>query len=174
MVWHNKRYSIWRVATTEREHDMTILLITDGACKGNPGPGGWCALLRHGPHERMLSGSHRETTNNRMELLAVIEGLRALKRPSEVKIITDSQYVLKGFTEYMPGWQASGFKGSRGKSIANVDLWYDLLVVAAGHRLDWEWVRGHAGHADNERVDAEAQSQALRAKTAALDLQPAI
>ena len=130
-------------------------IYTDGACKGNPGPGGWGVLLKSGDSERELWGGEEETTNNRMELTAVIEALRALKRPCHVRLHVDSQYVLKGITEWLPGWKARGWRTSARQAVKNVDLWQTLdhLVATGGHRIDWHWVRGHDGNAGNERAD---------------------
>lgn len=131
---------------------------TDGACRGNPGPGGWGVLLRFDGRERELSGSERETTNNRMELTAAIEALRALTRPCRVRITTDSQYVRQGVTEWVKRWQANGWKTAQRQPVKNQDLWRELVTLAARHRVDWHWVRGHSGHAENERADALANS----------------
>lgn len=130
----------------------SIEVFTDGACSGNPGPGGWAALLRYGDHEKMISGGERNTTNNRMELMAAIEALAALKSPCQVVLYTDSQYVQKGMTEWMPGWQRKQFK-----DVKNVDLWQALLSAAQPHQVSWQWVRGHNGHPENERVDEAAR-----------------
>ena len=143
------------------------MLATDGACSGNPGPGGWGALLRYRGTERELSGAEPRTTNNRMELMAVIVGLEALKQPCRVHIVTDSQYVMKGITEWLAGWKRNGWKTSRKGAVKNVDLWQRLDAALAPHTATWEWVRGHFGHPDNERVDAlarEAIKQARRAE----------
>jgi ribonuclease HI len=129
---------------------------TDGACRGNPGPGGWAALLRIGENERMISGSEALTTNNRMELRAAIEGLAALKRRCRVTLTTDSQYVRTGVTEWLPRWKANGWRTAAKKPVKNADLWMKLDEVASLHDIEWKWVRGHSGHPDNERVDAEA------------------
>ena len=135
-----------------------IEMYTDGACKGNPGPGGWGVLLRAPGHEKELYGGEPQTTNNRMELTAVIEGLRALKRPCEVDLYLDSQYVRQGITEWVAGWKARGWRTSTKQPVKNVDLWQklDALVAEGGHRIQWHWVRGHAGHEGNERADALA------------------
>ncbi|MGQ7844176.1 ribonuclease HI [Granulosicoccus sp. 3-233] len=130
-----------------------IEIYTDGACRGNPGPGGWGALLRSGKHEKELWGGEADTTNNRMEMTAVIESLKALKRPSEVILTTDSQYVRKGITEWIAGWKRKNWKTSAGKPVKNADLWREIDKLAAGHKIDWRWVKGHSGHAENERVD---------------------
>ena len=133
-----------------------VEIFTDGACRGNPGPGGWGVLLRYGGTERELYGGESMTTNNRMELTAAIKGLESLNRPCEVDLTTDSQYVRKGITEWMDGWKRRGWKTAARKPVLNQDLWQRLDELAAGHRVRWHWVRGHAGHAENERVDALA------------------
>ncbi|MCH9742768.1 MAG: ribonuclease HI [Proteobacteria bacterium] len=133
-----------------------VEIFTDGACSGNPGPGGWAALLRFGDVEKMLSGGAAHTTNNRMELQGAIEGLLALKVPCQVTLYTDSQYVQKGMREWMPGWQKKAFKG-----VKNPELWQALLAAAQPHVIDWQWVRGHNGHAENERVDEAARMAAI-------------
>jgi ribonuclease HI len=133
---------------------------TDGACIGNPGPGGWGALLRYGATERELVGAEAATTNNRMELMAAIAALEALSAPCEVTLHTDSQYVQKGLTEWLPGWIRRGWKTSGGEPVKNQDLWQRLQQAAARHRVHWRWVRGHAGHVDNERVDRLARQAA--------------
>jgi ribonuclease HI len=130
-----------------------IQIYTDGACKGNPGPGGWGALLVAGTNKKELYGGEANTTNNRMELMAVIEALSALKRPCEVIIHTDSQYVLKGITEWMAGWKAKGWKTASRAPVKNVDLWQALDAATAQHKIEWRWVKGHSGHAGNERAD---------------------
>lgn len=131
-------------------------IFTDGACSGNPGPGGWAALLRYAGVEKMISGGAENTTNNRMELQAAIEGLSALQTACAVRLYTDSQYVQKGMTEWMPGWQRKQFK-----DVKNVDLWQALLTASATHQVEWHWVRGHNGHAENERVDEAARMAAV-------------
>lgn len=130
-----------------------IEIYTDGACRGNPGPGGWGALLRAGSHEKELWGGAPDTTNNRMEMTAVIESLKALKRPSDVILTTDSQYVRKGITEWITGWKRKNWKTAAGKPVKNADLWREIDTLAASHTIDWRWVKGHSGHAENERVD---------------------
>ncbi|MBB4212319.1 RNase HI [Rhodothalassium salexigens DSM 2132] len=130
-----------------------VEIFTDGACSGNPGPGGWGALLRYGEREKEIKGGERQTTNNRMELTAAIEALRALKRPSDVLLATDSQYVMNGITQWLPGWKARGWKTAAKKPVKNQDLWQALDAELARHRVEWQWVRGHAGHAENERAD---------------------
>ena len=139
---------------------------TDGACLGNPGPGGWGALLRHGRTERVLSGGETHTTNNRMELMAAIMALEALKTACEVTLHTDSKYVQQGIGEWMPNWLRRNWKTSGGEPVKNQDLWMRLHAAAAPHQVDWRWVKGHAGHADNERVDllARQAAEAMREK----------
>ena len=134
-----------------------VELYTDGACSGNPGPGGWGAILRVGAHEKELFGGEPDTTNNRMELTAVIEGLRALKRPVKACVYTDSIYVQKGITEWIHGWKARGWKTASKEPVKNVDLWQALETEAARHELEWRWVKGHDGHVENERADALAR-----------------
>lgn len=138
----------------------TVELFTDGSALGNPGPGGWCAILRFGAHERILSGGEAHTTNNRMELLAVIEGLNALKEPCSVTLYSDSTYVVKGIGEWLPGWKAKAFKG-----VKNPDLWRAYLEAIRPHRIKAHWVRGHNGHAENERCDKIAQEEATKARS---------
>ena len=144
-----------------------VEIATDGACKGNPGPGGWGVLLRAGVHEKELSGSESPTTNNRMELMAAIEGLRALKGPSRVTLSTDSRYVMDGLTKWIKGWQRNGWKTADRKPVKNADLWQALIDAAAPHRIEWKWVKGHAGHPDNERADKLASDAALANSTTA-------
>jgi len=141
-----------------------VELFTDGACLGNPGPGGWGALLRAGKRERELSGGEADTTNNRMELMAAIAGLEALKRACAVVLTTDSQYVKRGVEEWMKRWQANGWRTSDGKAVKNRDLWERLAAAVASHEVRWHWVRGHAGHVENERVDQLARDAALAIK----------
>jgi ribonuclease HI len=131
---------------------------TDGACKGNPGPGGWGVLLKSGGSQKELFGGERETTNNRMELTAVIEALQALKRPCKVSLYLDSEYVRKGITEWIHGWKARGWRTAAKQPVKNVELWQrlDALVATSGHQIDWHWVKGHAGDPGNERADALA------------------
>ena len=130
-----------------------VEIYTDGACRGNPGPGGWGALLRASGAERELHGGERNTTNNRMELLAAIEGLAALKRPCRVDLYTDSQYLRKGITEWLAGWKRNGWKTASRKPVKNQDLWQRLDEEAARHEINWHWVKGHSGHPENERAD---------------------
>jgi ribonuclease HI len=141
------------VNSSEKNDDQLIELFTDGACKGNPGPGGWGVLLRYGSTEKELFGGEKNTTNNRMEMLAVISGLEAIKKQSSVLIVTDSQYVLKGITEWMVGWKARGWKTAAKQPVKNVDLWQRLDSAVAAHKVQWKWVKGHAGHSENERAD---------------------
>jgi ribonuclease HI len=133
-----------------------VEIFTDGACKGNPGRGGWGALLLAGGHKRELFGGEPNTTNNRMELKAVIEALTALKRPCEVVVHTDSQYVQKGISEWIHGWKARGWKTAAKEPVKNVDLWQALDAAQSMHRIEWRWIKGHAGHDGNERADALA------------------
>ena len=130
-----------------------IELFTDGACRGNPGPGGWGALLRFGDKEKTLCGGERHTTNNRMELMAAIEGLKALKETCSVSLTTDSQYVRKGITEWMKGWKKNGWKTAAKKPVKNEDLWRELDEQTARHQVSWHWVKGHSGHRENEIAD---------------------
>ena len=130
-----------------------VQIFTDGACRGNPGPGGWGALLRSGSHERELYGAEADTTNNRMELTAAIEALAALKSPCRVDLTTDSEYVLKGMTEWLPGWKKRQWKTAARAPVKNADLWQALEQAASRHEITWHWVRGHTGHPENERAD---------------------
>jgi ribonuclease HI len=143
----------------------SVEIYCDGACRGNPGPGGWGALLQSGGVERELAGAERETTNNRMELMAAIESLRALKRRVRARIYTDSQYVRLGISEWLPGWRARGWRRADRQPVKNQDLWQVLDALAAGHELEWIWVKGHSGVPGNERVDALA-NQAIDAMLA--------
>ena len=150
-----------------------VIIYTDGACSGNPGPGGWAALLRYDRHEKLLTGAASRTTNNRMELRAAVEALRALKRPCKVDLYTDSQYLRQGITEWLPRWQARGWRTTNKKRVRNQDLWQALAEEAAKHDITWHWVEGHAGHPDNERVDRAAR-KTLREQAASApeDLEP--
>lgn len=134
-----------------------IDIFTDGACSGNPGPGGWGAILRAGVHEKEIWGGEPQTTNNRMELLAVIRALELLKRPVVARVHTDSQYVQKGISEWIHGWKARGWKTAAKTPVKNEDLWRALDEAASRHKVDWVWVKGHAGHAENERADELAR-----------------
>lgn len=145
--------------------DDLVEIYTDGACSGNPGPGGWGALLRYRGHEKELSGFEPQTTNNRMELTAAIEALRTLKRPVSARVHTDSQYVQKGISEWIHGWKAKGWRTADKKPVSNADLWQTLDELSSLHRIEWVWVKGHAGHPDNERVDRLAR-KAIQTKKA--------
>jgi len=134
-----------------------VQIFTDGACSGNPGPGGWAALLRYGANEKTLSGGEPGTTNNRMEMMAVIEALESLKRSCTVAIYTDSRYVMDGMTQWIHKWKASGWKTAAKKPVKNADLWQRLDDAANPHTIEWHWVKGHSGHPENERVDALAR-----------------
>ena len=135
-----------------------VEIFTDGACRGNPGPGGWGVVLRYGGHEKLLCGRSSDTTNNRMELTAAIEALDALRRPCRVRLSTDSTYVKNGITQWITGWKRKSWKTRNGKPVKNVDLWRRLDRAASPHQVEWVWVRGHAGHEDNGRADALARS----------------
>ncbi len=139
-----------------------VEIFTDGACRGNPGPGGWAALLRTGEKEREISGGEKLTTNNRMELRAAIEALRALKRPCRVELHTDSNYVRDGITKWIHGWKRNGWRTADRKSVKNAELWEELHDAAARHEISWHWVKGHSGHPENDRVDALACAEADR------------
>jgi ribonuclease HI len=137
-----------------------VEIYTDGACKGNPGPGGWGAILRSNGKERELSGGESPTTNNRMELMAAIEALNALKKPCHVQLYTDSNYVRDGITRWIHGWRRNGWKTADRKPVKNAELWQALLDACEPHRIDWHWVKGHSGHPENERADALACAEA--------------
>lgn len=136
--------------------DTLVLIHTDGACKGNPGPGGWGVVLQSNGREKTLCGGERETTNNRMELTAVIRALEALKRPVTIHLHTDSKYVLQGISTWIHGWKKNGWKTADKKPVKNVDLWKTLDTLTKGHQIEWHWVKGHAGDPNNERADALA------------------
>jgi ribonuclease HI len=138
-----------------------VQIFTDGACKGNPGPGGWGVVIRAGANEKELSGGEPETTNNRMELMAAIRGLEALKRPCRVQLYTDSNYVRDGITKWVRGWMRNGWRTADRKPVRNADLWRELVAAEAPHRIEWHWVKGHSGHPENERADALASAAAL-------------
>ena len=143
-----------------------VVLVSDGACLGNPGPGGWATILRFGAHEKMLSGMEPSTTNNRMEIQGVLSGLTALKEPCEVHAIVDSRYVMDAFEKgWIRNWKANGWKTAAKKEVKNQDLWELLDAAAKVHTVRWQWVKGHNGHPDNERVDQEASSQAYKARS---------
>jgi len=131
----------------------TIEIFTDGACRGNPGPGGWGVLLRYGEHEKSLYGGEEETTNNRMELMAAIKGLQAIKGPSKIVLTTDSKYVMQGITEWIINWKKRGWKTANKKPVKNVDLWQSLDAEIQAHNIEWKWVKGHSGHRENEIAD---------------------
>ncbi|OYY72472.1 ribonuclease HI [Sphingomonas sp. 28-63-12] len=140
-----------------------VEIFTDGACKGNPGPGGWGAVMRMADKEREISGGEPLTTNNRMEMMAVVEALNALKRPCQVTLYTDSRYVMDGLTKWIHGWQKNGWRTADRKPVKNADIWQALLAAAKPHRITWQWVKGHAGHPENERADALASAAAIAA-----------
>lgn len=138
-----------------------IKIFTDGSCLGNPGPGGWAALITSGDREKLIKGGHRQTTtNSRMELTAAIEGLKALKRPLSVTVTTDSKYVTDGATKWLSGWKANGWRKSDGKPVLNVDLWQQIDALSSVHDVTWVWVKGHDGHPENTRVDLAAREAA--------------
>ncbi len=138
----------------------TVEIYTDGACKGNPGPGGWGAVLRMGVHEKELSGSDPETTNNRMEMTAAIRALEALIEPCEVDLYSDSKYVLDGMTKWVAGWQKRGWINASKKPVRNADLWHELIAASEHHDMRWHWVKGHSGHVENDRADKLASDAA--------------
>ena len=142
-----------------------VEIFTDGACKGNPGPGGWGAIIRSGGHEKELSGGEPLTTNNRMEMLAAIRALQALKRPCEIVVHTDSIYLRDGITKWVHGWKRNGWRTADRKPVKNAELWQELIEAAAPHRISWQWVRGHAGHPENERADRLACDAADQFRT---------
>lgn len=144
-----------------------VEIFSDGACRGNPGPGGWGALLRYQGKERSLSGAEPHTTNNRMELMAAIRALEALKRPCKVRLTTDSQYLRRGITEWLPGWKQRGWRTAGKQPVKNVDLWQRLEAAANQHEVEWHWVRGHSGHRENEIADQLA-NQAIDAMQASV------
>ena len=141
-----------------------VFLFTDGACLGNPGPGGWAALLRFGKHEKLVTGSEPDTTNNRMEMMAVIEGLRILKEVCHVHICSDSKYVIDAFEKnWIEGWEKRGWKTASRDEVKNQDLWHELIALVGKHHVKWEWVKGHSGHTENEIVDEAARKAAEQA-----------
>lgn len=137
-----------------------VTLHTDGACLGNPGPGGWAAILQWGEHESVLSGGLADTTNNQMELMAVIMGLEALKRPVSITVVSDSRYVLNGIQSWIAGWKRNGWKNAKKQPVANQELWQRLDAATQPHQIDWQWIKGHAGHPLNERCDELASAEA--------------
>ena len=137
-----------------------VTLHTDGACLGNPGPGGWAAILQWGEHESVLSGGLADTTNNQMELMAVIMGLEALKRPVSITVVSDSRYVLNGIQSWIAGWKRNGWKNAKKQPVANQELWQRLDAATQSHKIDWQWIKGHAGHPLNERCDELASAEA--------------
>ena len=141
-----------------------VVIYTDGACSGNPGPGGWGAVLQSGGHEKDLYGGDPQTTNNRMELMAAIQALEALKGPTKVTLYTDSKYLLDGITKWIHGWQRNGWRTADKKPVKNADLWQALLAATAPHQVDWRWVKGHSGHPENERADTLACAAAEAAR----------
>lgn len=153
-----------------------VIIHTDGGCEGNPGPGGWAAVLRHGERVREISGGELATTNNRMELRAAIEALRALKQPCAVKIFTDSEYLRNGITAWIKGWKARGWITKDKKPVKNADLWRDLEAQVAQHHVQWGWLKGHAGHAENERCDVLAgeEIQKIRQRHSSVERQAAL
>ena len=140
-----------------------VHMATDGACKGNPGPGGWGVVIQSGDNGKELSGGEKLTTNNRMEMTAAIRGLTALKRPCRVVLSTDSRYVMDGLTKWLPGWLRNGWRTAAKQPVKNADLWQELVAAAAPHQIRWEWVKGHAGHPENERADTLASDAAILA-----------
>ena len=145
------------MTNTRSDQKQTVEIFTDGACSGNPGPGGFGAILKYGPKTKEISGCESKTTNNRMELTAVIEALRALKRPCHIKITTDSSYVLKGMTQWLPGWIRRNWINSQKKPVLNRDLWEELHKISRPHTIEWIWIKGHSGHSMNERCDRLAR-----------------
>jgi ribonuclease HI len=145
-----------------RESRSIVNIFSDGACSGNPGPGGYGTILRYGKHVKELSGYDSETTNNRMEMLGAIRGLEALKQPCAVRVTTDSQYLVKGMTEWIFGWQKKSWKNSKKEEVANRDLWERLLELSNVHQIEWVWVKGHAGHEENERCDELARLEIIK------------
>ncbi|WP_395375289.1 ribonuclease HI [Marinicella sp. W31] len=148
------------MAVTKAHKIPQVMLFTDGACLGNPGPGGWAALLRFGKKEKLLVGKNPDTTNNQMEMKAVIEGLKALKKACEITVFTDSRYVMDGYNQWLPGWKAKNWRNSKKEPVKNKSLWQELDEQAARHKISWQWVKGHSGHPENERVDQAARDAA--------------
>jgi ribonuclease HI len=145
-------------------NNPVVEIFTDGACSGNPGPGGWAAILRSGKHEKEIAGGDSSTTNNRMEMMAAIRGLEAVKKPSDVVVYTDSRYVMDGITRWLPRWKLNGWRTTDKKPVKNDDLWRALDAAASRHTLSWKWVAGHSGHAENERADALAREAITRVR----------
>lgn len=143
----------------------TVEIFTDGACKGNPGPGGWGAIIRYGKHEKELSGGEADTTNNRMEMMAAIRALDTLIEPCIVILHTDSTYVKDGITKWVDGWQRNGWKTASKKPVRNADLWHELIAAVSRHQIEWHWVKGHSGHPENERADQLASAAADAARS---------
>ncbi|MCX7543764.1 ribonuclease HI [Marinicella gelatinilytica] len=137
-----------------------ITIHTDGSCLGNPGPGGWAALLQFNGHEKLITGGDTDTTNNRMEMMAVIKALESLRQPCDIELYTDSKYVMDGATRWLKGWRANGWRTSQKKPVKNIELWQQLDKLSEPHNIDWHWVKAHAGHEHNERVDEAARQQA--------------
>jgi ribonuclease HI len=160
-----KRSAVSSMKGTEGGGDL-IEIFADGACSGNPGPGGYGAILRYRDMEKEISGGEKQTTNNRMELTAVIEALRQIKRPSRVRVMTDSTYVVKGMSEWLPQWIRRNWVGAGKKPVLNRDLWESLMAASLPHKVEWMWIRGHAGHAENERCDLLAREAIRRSRTA--------
>jgi ribonuclease HI len=154
----------WFSAMNENNAKV-VELFSDGACSGNPGPGGYGTILRYGETVKEISGCEPRTTNNRMELRAIIEGLRLLKKPCRVRVVTDSNYVVKGMTQWIRGWVAKNWINSEKKPVLNRDLWEELLALSKIHRVEWQWVRGHRGHKENERCDALAREAIERCRS---------
>ncbi|MCX7771226.1 MAG: ribonuclease HI [Proteobacteria bacterium] len=134
-----------------------VEIFTDGACTGNPGPGGWCAILRYKKHEKILSGFEQNTTNNKMELTAIIKALEIIKRPSKIRVYSDSQYLIKGMTEWLPNWIKRGWKNSKKEEVQNKELWVRLCELSEKHEIEWIWIKGHEGHPENEKCDKIAK-----------------
>ena len=149
-----------------------VEIFTDGACSGNPGKGGYCAILKYGDERREISGYERKTTNNRMEMTAVIKALELLKRPCRIKVFTDSNYVVKGMTEWVTGWIERNWLNSQKKPVANKDLWERLLKLSQPHQIEWKWIRGHHGHPENERCDQLARNAIKKAQQTYNEMSP--
>jgi ribonuclease HI len=141
-----------------------IEIFTDGACEGNPGPGGWCAILRYKNHEKIISGHEQNTTNNKMELTAIIKALEIIKRKSKIKVYSDSQYVIKGMNEWLPNWIKNNWKNSKKTEIQNKELWMKLYELSKKHEIEWFWIRGHEGHPENEKCDKIAKENIKKIK----------